>query len=120
MRIYIVEDAPERMEWFRKVFHDCEIYHTMNVEQACNDIEENEYDIIFLDRDLSHPKFTGEDIAWHMMEKQLAQKSAIVIHSMNTRGQRNIKKYLEKYHSQVYVIPFSQLRKMKREDFQLS
>jgi len=120
MRIYIVEDAPERMEWFRKTFNDCEIYHTFNVQQACKDIEENEYDIIFLDRDLSHPKYNGEDIAWHMMENKLAEKAAVVIHSVNPRGQRSMKKYLDRYHSQVYQIPFTELRKMKREDFQLS
>ena len=40
MKIYIVEDSPERMEWFRKTFHDCEIYHTFNVQQACKDIED--------------------------------------------------------------------------------
>ena len=117
MRIYIVEDSPERMVWFRDTFHDCEIYHTMDVAQACKDIEENEYDIIFLDRDLSHYKHTGEDIAWHMKENELAEKSAIVIHSVNPRGQRNIKKYLDEYHTQVYQIPFTELRKMKREDF---
>lgn len=120
MRIYIVEDAPERMEWFRKTFHDCEIYHTDQVEQACNDIEENEYDIIFLDRDLGHPKFNGEDIAWHMKENELAEDSAIIIHSVNPRGQRNMSKYLGEYHSQVLVIPFTQLIKMKREDFILN
>lgn len=119
MRIYIVEDAPERMEWFRKTFHDCEIYHTDQVEQACNDIEENEYDIIFLDRDLG-PKFNGEDIAWHMKENELAEDSAIIIHSVNPRGQRNMSKYLGEYHSQVLVIPFTQLIKMKREDFILN
>jgi DNA-binding LytR/AlgR family response regulator len=120
MKIYIVEDAPERMEWFEEVFADCEITHTDQVEQACNDIEENEYDIIFLDRDLGHPKLNGEDIAWHMMENELAQDAAIVIHSVNPRGQRNMKKYLDKYHPQVLQIPFTQLRKMGREDFRLN
>ena len=120
MKIYIVEDAPERMEWFRTTFHDCEITHTDQVEKACKDIEENEYDLIFLDRDLGHYKFNGEDIAWHMKENKLAEKSAIVIHSVNPRGQRNMKKYLDTYHSQVLQIPFPQLRKMKREDFVLN
>ena len=120
MKIYILEDAPERMEWFRRTFNDCEIYHTDQVEQACNDIEENEYDIIFLDRDLGHYKFNGEDVAWHMKENKLAEKSAIVIHSVNPRGQRNMYKYLTEYHSQVHQIPFTELRKMTREDFNLN
>jgi len=103
MKIYIVEDSPERMEWFRKTFHDCEIYHTFNVQQACKDIEENEYDLIFLDRDLSHYKFNGEDIAWHMKENKLAENAAIVIHSVNPRGQRNMKKYLDKYFNEDFI-----------------
>ncbi len=118
MKIYILEDAPERMEWFLEIFKDCDIEYTDQVEKACNDIEANEYDIIFLDRDLGHPKLNGEDVAWHMKENKLAKKSAIVIHSVNPIGQRNIKKYLDSYHSQVLQIPFTQLRKMKREDFQ--
>jgi len=117
MKIYILEDAPERMEWFRATFHDCEITHTDQVDQACNDIEESEYDIIFLDRDLGHYKFNGEDVAWHMKENKLARDAAIVIHSVNPRGQRNMKKYLDEYHPQVLQIPFTQLIKMKREDF---
>lgn len=120
MKIYILEDAPERIAWFEEVFADCEIFYTDQVDQACKDIEENEYDIIFLDRDLGHPKFNGEDVAWYMKENELAKNSAIVIHSVNTRGQRNIKRYLDKYHSQVYQIPFPQLMKMKREDFKVN
>ncbi len=120
MKIYIVEDAPERMEWFRKTFHDCEITHTDQVDKACKDIEENKYDIIFLDRDLGHYKFNGEDISWYMYENELAKDSAIVIHSVNPRGQRSMSCHLAKYHKQVLQIPFTELCKMKREDFILN
>jgi DNA-binding LytR/AlgR family response regulator len=117
MRIYIVEDSRERIEWFRKVFFDCEIYHTKDIEQACKDIEENEYDIIFLDRDLSHYELNGENIALYMKDKKLAQKSAIIIHSVNPNGQTNIKKILEEYHPYVLILLFTQLKNMKRVDF---
>lgn len=126
MRIYIVEDDKQRMVWFRKTFSDCEIYHTEEALQACQDIEENEYNIIFLDRDLFHSaanedaegnELTGEDVARYMRDNQLAKDAAIVIHSLNPIGQKNIRILLDDYHSQVYTIPFTELRKMSREDF---
>lgn len=126
MRIYIVEDDSRRMVWFRKTFCDCEIYHTQEVKTACKDIEENDYDIIFLDRDLFRSaaneddkgnELTGEDVALYMRDNKLAEESAIVIHSLNPVGQKNIKRLLDDYHSQVIQIPFTQLKKMKRKDF---
>lgn len=126
MKIYIVEDDQRRMVWFRKTFCDCEICHTQEVIIACNDIESNEYDIIFLDRDLFRSatneddegnELTGEDVARYMRDNKLAENSAIIIHSLNPVGQINIKKLLDDYHPQVHVIPFNKLRKMTREDF---
>jgi hypothetical protein len=121
LNIFILEDSPERMKWFEKTFSDCNIFSTLDIEEACDKLRSNEYDLIFLDRDLSHPRGkSGEDVAWVMKEEKLAQKACIVIHTVNPRGQRNIKKYLETYHKNINVISFPQLWKMKRSDFNMS
>ena len=119
MDIFILEDCPERIKWFRKTFSDCNLYITKNVKTACNEIRTKDYDLIFLDRDLSHPKENGEEVAWAMMEDKLQSQATVVVHTVNPRGQRNMKKYLEKYHDDVHMIDFTMLRKMKRSDFKL-
>jgi len=120
LKIYIVEDAPERIEWFKKTFTDCELSIIDDVGKACEDLSSNRYDLIFLDRDLGHTKETGEDVAWHMYNNKLAEDSLIVVHTMNTRGQRVIMRYLDKYHDNSHLIPFNELMKMKREDFKFA
>ena len=115
--IFILEDSPERIKWFQQVFSDCNLCFTKDVKTACDEIRTKDYDIIFLDRDLGHPKENGEDVAWVMKEEKLAENACVIVHTVNPRGQRNIKKYLEEYHKDVYVISYVQLRKMKREDF---
>ncbi len=115
--IFILEDCPERIKWFRKTFGDCNLCITKDVKTACDEIRTKDYDLIFLDRDLGHPKENGEDVAWVMKEEKLAKTACVVVHTVNPRGQRNIKKYLEKYHKNVNMINFTKLRKMKRSDF---
>lgn len=117
VEIFILEDSPERIKWFRKTFGDCSLFFTKDVKTACDEIRTKDYDLIFLDRDLGHSKENGEDVAWTMKEEQLAKNSCIVVHTVNPRGQRNIKEYLSQYHNNFHVIDFTQLRKMKREDF---
>jgi len=117
MDIFVLEDSPERIKWFQKTFGDCNIVFAQRVEEACDEIRTKDYDLIFLDRDLSHPKENGEDVAWVMKEEQLAKNACIVVHTVNPRGQRNIKKYLGQYHNNVHIIDFTKLRKMGRSDF---
>ena len=119
MRILILEDDKERSKWFLETFADCDLTFTKRVPQALSCIRGSSYDIIFLDRDLGQPKENGEEVAWEMKREKLASDSTVVIHSVNTHGQRAMKKYLESYHSNVHVIPFPKLMKMKRDDFKL-
>jgi len=116
--IFVLEDSPERIKWFRKTFEDCNLKFTDDVKIACEELRTKDYDLIFLDRDLGHPRGeNGEDVAWAMKEEKLAPEATVVVHTVNPRGQRVIKRYLEEYHKDVHVINFVQLRKMKREDF---
>lgn len=116
-KIFILEDDPERIKWFKNIFSDCILTITDQVYDAIDLLREEKYDIIFLDRDLGHPELNGEDVAWAMKEERMALNSCIVVHTVNPRGQRNIKKYLDFYHNNVYMINFTKLIKMKRGDF---
>ncbi len=118
--IFVLEDSPERIKWFRTTFGDCNLVFTDDIQTACDELRTKEYDLIFLDRDLGHPRGeSGEDVAWVMKEEQLAKNACIVVHTVNPRGQRNIKRYLGQYHSNVNMIAFPKLLKMGRGDFGL-
>jgi predicted O-methyltransferase YrrM len=118
--IFILEDCPERIKWFSSTFDGHNIFITDNIDEACDKLRSQNYDLIFIDRDLGHPRGdNGEDVAWIMKEEELQPDACIVVHTVNPRGQRNIKKYLDKYHSDVNMIDFTRLRKMKRKDFGL-
>lgn len=113
-KIFILEDDPSRIDWFKKQF--AEIDCTANVNEALNKIKNNSYDAIFLDRDISDPNMTGEDLAWEMSQKKLASDTPIIIHSENDRGQRVISRYLKTYHKKVSGIKFKDLKKMSSKD----
>lgn len=117
--IFILEDAPERIKWFRETFGDCNLIFTDKVGVACDELRTKDYDLIFLDRDLGHPTENGEDVAWVMYQEKLAENACVVIHSVNTHGQRVMKRYLGKYHSNFHQIAFPQLMKMSRSDFNM-
>ena len=118
--IFILEDSSERIKWFRKTFGDCNLIITKNIKTACDELRTKDYDLIFLDRDLDHPKDTGEDVALVMKNEQLAKNACIVVHSVNPIGQRNIKRHLEEYHDDINMIDFIRLARMKRSDFKIS
>ena len=61
--IFVLEDSPERIKWFRKTFGDCNLTFTKDVKEACDELRTKDYDLIFLDRDLGHPKENGEDVS---------------------------------------------------------
>lgn len=116
MKIYIIEDNEYRIKWFKETFKDSQIEWTNKIPQACKDIKNNKYDVIFIDRDLGHSLETGEDVIKYMVKNELAKNAIIIIHSVNLRG-IEMKKKLEKYHKNVHHINFFNLRKMKRNDF---
>ena len=62
--IFVLEDSHERIKWFQKTFGDCNLTFTDDVKTACDELRTKDYDIIFLDRDLGHPRGeNGEDVA---------------------------------------------------------
>ena len=117
MKIFVLEDEFERIKWFKSVFSDCEIDITDKVAEACEYLQKKQYDWIFLDRDLSHPTETGEDVVLEMKEKKLNQNAAVIIHSMNIIGQKTMMRGLKEYHNNVSQVDFCNLMKTKRKDF---
>ena len=117
LNILVLEDEAERWNWFNKIFSSDEVTFTFAVKRTIQCLKEDNYDIIFLDRDLGDTEDNGEKVALEMMKQKLNLRATIVIHTMNPNGQESMKSNLEKYHKKVYVIPYTQLIKMKREDF---
>jgi len=111
MNVFVLEDAPERIDWFKKTFANDNIDITDSVDSSIKKLSHNTYDLIFLDRDLGKLKETGEDLAWSMLENKMAKETPVIVHSMNSRGQRVIQKYLKKYKKDVYSIRFNDLKK---------
>lgn len=115
-KIFILEDDPERIGWFKKTFSDCDVFIIAELNEAFNKLKSEKFDMIFLDRDISNPYVNGEDLAWKMKENKIAKSSPIVIHSENARGQRIIARYLRTYNNNVMVIPFHKLKSNSKED----
>jgi DNA-binding LytR/AlgR family response regulator len=120
MNIFILEDNEERMKWFNTTFSDCAIIHTDNVSVGIEAIKNNNYDIIFLDRDLGEKNPCGEELTEVMMKEKLAQDACIVIHTNNPWGRRIMREHFQTYHKNVYEIEFTELMKKNREDFKLT
>ena len=120
LNIFVLEDSLERIKWFEETFEDCNIFFTKKVKEACEKLRSEKYDLIFLDRDLGSIEENGEEVANMMRKEKLSPNACIIIHTVNPFGQANMKKYLKSYHKNVNMIDFTQLIKMKREDFKIN
>ena len=116
MKIFILEDDPERIEWFEETFGRENVHSAGRVLDAYNMLKTNKYDAIFMDRDLGHPQENGEDLAWAMYEDEIAPETPVIIHSANDRGQRVIKRYLDKYKTNVQGMKFNKLASYTKEE----
>jgi len=115
-KIFILEDCPQRIEWFKKTFSDCELVITADVNTAFNELTNKQFDIIFLDRDLGSPHTTGEDLAWEMKNNKVASSTPIIVHSENARAHRVMPRYLRSYHEDVTVLPFGRLKNYSKNE----
>jgi len=119
LNILVLEDELVRREWFNKIFFTDNIDFCFTAEKAIKLLQNNQYDLVFLDRDLGDTSDTnnnGEKVALEIMKQKLNLNATIVIHTMNDYGQKTMRSYLEKTHN-VENIPYTLLLKLKREDF---
>lgn len=88
MKILILEDDEERMKFFYKKYDKENIDHACNSKDAIAALENNKYDIIFLDHDLGgtqinyDPEDCGTLVAEYLAENPV--DSEIIIHSFNS------------------------------------
>lgn len=109
--VFVLEDDPERITIFKAAFGDQNVTVTKSVKTALDLLRTQKFARVFLDRDLSSLTENGEDVAWQMEKERLCLTTPVVIHSENTRGQKVMARYIGRYHSDVSVVPFRELKK---------
>jgi len=116
LNIFILEDAPERIEYFKKQFenHNLTIFSIID-DTVYYNLKDNKYDIFFLDHDLeSHLLRTteknGYDFAYFLTVNNLQSHAIIYIHSMNPIGANNMLKLFQKANYEVQWIPYHLLK----------
>lgn len=100
MKVFILEDNPERMTAFSAIWIQDEMVATNSVRQARKILENEKFDHIMLDHDLggevyvdSADKNTGTYLCKHMHETVNAD-TPITIHSWNDIGAERMVNYL--------------------------
>lgn len=105
MKIFILEDAPARIDYFfyyfKRIFPGYKIYLATDVDQAEDILTKNkEWDKIFLDHDLegnvyvpSSHRQTGYTVAKYIKENNI-EYDELIIHTQNPVGAKNIKDIL--------------------------
>jgi CheY-like chemotaxis protein len=135
MNILVLEDSLERIEWFKeRLPKTATVYYTDKIEEAITLLGKIDFESIFLDHDLKllHydalyfddekylkycetviDKETGMAVAKYLNETpEMCQKAQIIIHTMNTIGQRRMQALLQGRNPQ--VIPFNALQRRLR------
>lgn len=104
-KIFILEDSPERIRWFRERMPDATIVST--AEDALAILSQGSFDFFFLDHDLcfNDAAFpdkpgSGERVAHYLAQKGFA--GSAVIHSVNELGATRMRARLR----QAKIAPF--------------
>jgi CheY-like chemotaxis protein len=117
MKVFILEDAPDRIKWLKKLFVGHEI--TLK-ETSISAIEElgtaESFDMILLDHDLGGEIFvesgenTGYAVAQYLVRDEVLQKyrkAFVFIHSCNPIGAAKMQEILKnKYRTLVFPVSY--------------
>ena len=102
MKIFILEDNPERMKWFNRKLMNHTVYHFDNAKKAIEFLytSYDKIDIFFFDHDLENRQYvpsweynTGYTVAKELSDlinENGAEEKKIIVHSMNSVGAYNI------------------------------
>ena len=101
MRILILEDDGARVNNFIEILHNHTLDITENAYDAIDWLEENKYDLIFLDHDLGDGNGSGSLVAAFL--SQIDSKATIIIHSWNMPASNAMVGYLPN----AYQAPFN-------------
>jgi hypothetical protein len=100
MKILILDDDLCRHQQFNKRLIGHSVTNVSESKEAINKIQENVFDIIFLDHDLGGKihvqsgENTGYEVALWLNKNEQYHKGEIVIHSFNPVGAANMKALL--------------------------
>lgn len=98
MKIFILEDNPERMKFFNANLIGKEVFHYDNVDDAIEFLDEHldEMEYLFLDHDLDGDEMvhssvhnTGFTLAKYLSDKDMMFHK-IIVHSLNPVGAANM------------------------------
>jgi CheY-like chemotaxis protein len=118
MRILILEDNQERIEWFKKVYKNHTLHIFEDIENALNCAKQVEVDIYFLDHDLLPDcnfnaislGTTGYDFVKKLIENKLSKQAIFYIHSMNPSGANAMLNLLKDNNYEALWIPYHLLK----------
>jgi len=117
MKILILEDSKERIEWFKRIYKNHELFIFTDLVSAKNLIIFQEIDVLFLDHDLEEKNLeavglglTGYDFCKFIVENYLCKHSAIFVHSMNPCGAAKMEELLRDNGYEAQWIPFHLLK----------
>jgi hypothetical protein len=121
MKVFILEDDEERIDWFKKNLV-CDL--TIATDISEKDKFEPPYDILFLDHDLGNEIYvpidaenTGSTFCLTIIKSILNKDTKIIIHSLNTGGAENMMRILQKSgFTNVKYIPFDSLVQVFKND----
>ena len=100
MKILILDDDFSRHKEFNKRLIGCSVTNVETSKEAIQKLEEEIFDIVFLDHDLGGMVFmqsgenTGFEVAKWLSENEAKQPRRIIIHSFNPVGAKNMKSLL--------------------------
>ena len=85
MRIFVLEDDGNRVNFFLEKFYNYDITITENAQSAIEYLEDNVYGCLFLDHDLGKDNGSGMDVAQYLADNpgNVNNNAIIVIHSWN-------------------------------------
>lgn len=93
MKIFILEDDPERIRYFRELFY---ADHTVDVASSCVEVDKFQppYDLILLDHDLGRRQMAEhEDCGLtfvRLVKDKLTKDDLVIVHSYNHDGAVNM------------------------------
>ena len=89
MKILIVEDNSVRQQYFKRSLKGCTLTFADTAKEAQHALDEDQFDVVFLDHDLENPRETGYDVALHLRETP-NRYTLVIIHSMNIPAARRV------------------------------
>ena len=112
MRILILEDSKDRIEFFKKLYKNCEVFIFNNASAAINFIQIEKIDVFLVDHDLTaNPdeltENNGYEFAKRLTKTKLHQDSIFYITSMNPVGANNIVNLLKDNNYSAEWYPFN-------------